>query len=92
MFTYAFAKGARKGYLKKDYWQIANESFDSILKEFIVQDQDGLPSLINVCGAAGLGGDPYRDGSYDYYIHERRVTNDPKGLGPFILAAIELKR
>jgi len=92
MFTYAFAKAAKKGYLKNDYLRIANESFDSILKEFIILGQDGSPSLTNICGAAGLGGDPYRDGSYDYYVNERRVTNDPKGVAPFILAAIELKR
>jgi unsaturated rhamnogalacturonyl hydrolase len=34
-------------------------------------------------------GDPYRDGSYDYYIHERRRDNDPKAVGPFIMAGIQ---
>ena len=92
MFTYAFAKGAKNGYLPDKYYEIAENSFESILREFVIKDEDGMPSLKNICGAAGLGGDPYRDGSYEYYIHERIVKNDPKGLGPFILAAIELKR
>ncbi len=92
MFTYAFAKGAKNGYLPEKYYQVAEDSFGSILKEFVITDQDGLPSLTQICGAAGLGGNPYRDGSYDYYIHERIVKNDPKGVGPFILAAIELAR
>jgi unsaturated rhamnogalacturonyl hydrolase len=92
MFTYAFAKGAKKGYLPEDFGSIAAASFESILREFVIIDEDGMVSLTKICGAAGLGGDPYRDGSYEYYIHEKIVKNDPKGVGPFILAAIELKR
>jgi unsaturated rhamnogalacturonyl hydrolase len=43
----------------------------------------------NICGVAGLGGDPYRDGSYEYYIGEIIRDNDPKGVGPFIMASLE---
>ncbi|MBP1665928.1 MAG: hypothetical protein H6Q23_788, partial [Bacteroidetes bacterium] len=28
----------------------------------------------------------------EYYINEKRVDNDTKGVAPFILAAIELDR
>jgi unsaturated rhamnogalacturonyl hydrolase len=38
---------------------------------------------------AGLGGEPYRDGSFAYYIGEPVVSDDYKGLGPFILALCE---
>ena len=41
--------------------------------------------------ASGLGGDPYRDGSYAYYIGEKIATNDPKGVGAFLLAASEME-
>ena len=37
--------------------------------------------------ASGLGGEPYRDGTYAYYIGEKVVTNDPKGVGAFIWRA-----
>jgi unsaturated rhamnogalacturonyl hydrolase len=90
MFTYAFAKGAKKGFLPEKYLDIANQSFESIIKEFVRTDEHNMPVLIQSCGAAGLGGNPYRDGSYEYYITETIVENDPKGVGPFILAAIEL--
>jgi unsaturated rhamnogalacturonyl hydrolase len=90
MFTYVFARGAHKGYLDKSYLDIANRNFDNILKEFIRVDKDGLVSMINICAVGGLGGNPYRDGSYEYYINEKRQDNDPKGVAPFILAAIEL--
>jgi unsaturated rhamnogalacturonyl hydrolase len=40
---------------------------------------------------AGLGGEPYRDGSFEYYVSEKVTPNDPKGVGPFILAALEME-
>jgi unsaturated rhamnogalacturonyl hydrolase len=40
---------------------------------------------------AGLGGNPYRDGSYEYYLSEKVVTNDPKGVGAFLLASVEME-
>jgi unsaturated rhamnogalacturonyl hydrolase len=92
MFTYVFARGAHKGYLDKKYLAIAERNFDNIIKEFIRVDKEGLISMINICAVGGLGGNPYRDGSYEYYINERRQDNDPKGVAPFILAAIELNK
>ena len=41
--------------------------------------------------ASGLGGTPYRDGSYDYYMSEKVVVNDPKGVGAFLQAANEME-
>lgn len=92
MYIYAFAKGAKKGYLNKNYLELANAAFNDFLKTFVITDEDGLPSITNICGACGLGGNPYRDGSYNYYISEKIVKNDCKGVGPFILAAFELNR
>src|SRR5215469_1573271 len=40
---------------------------------------------------AGRGGNPYRDGSYEYYINEKVGTNDPKGVGAFLLAATQIE-
>jgi unsaturated rhamnogalacturonyl hydrolase len=46
--------------------------------------------LTKICRVAGLGFG--RDGSYDYYMSEPVVADDPKGLGPFIMAGIEVSR
>ncbi len=92
MYTYVFAKGAHKGYLDAKFLDIANDAFDDMVKELITMDDKGLITMRNICGGCGLGGNPYRDGSYEYYINEKRVDNDPKGVAPFILAAIELGR
>ena len=48
-------------------------------------------SLTDTVKASGLGGEPYRDGSYAYYIGEKVVTNDPKGVGAFLLASTEME-
>jgi len=92
MYAYVFAKSARLGYFDKKYRDIANSAFDGIIKELITVDDNGKITMHNICGGCGLGGNPYRDGSYEYYTNEKRVDNDPKGIAPFILAAIELDR
>ena len=92
MFAYAFAKGANKGYLPSKYKKLANKAFDGLTKQLIKVDADGGITLTQACAVAGLGGKPYRDGSYEYYVKERKKDNDPKATGPFILAALELGR
>ncbi len=92
MYAYVFAKGARLGYLDGKFRNIAEKTFTAITKELITEDKNGMLTMHNICGGCGLGGNPYRDGSYEYYINEKRVDNDPKGVAPFILAAIELDR
>jgi unsaturated rhamnogalacturonyl hydrolase len=92
MFIYSFAKGANRGYLNKNYFNLANESYNSLFENFVTTDSKGLIYLNNVCSVGGLGGNPYRDGSFEYYISEPRRINDFKGYGPLILAAIELEK
>jgi unsaturated rhamnogalacturonyl hydrolase len=92
MFVYAFAKGANKGYLPAKYKAIANKAFDGLTEKLIKVSADGEVTITQACAVAGLGGNPYRDGSYEYYVNERKQDNDPKATGPFILAALELNR
>ncbi|MGV3459803.1 MAG: glycoside hydrolase family 88/105 protein [Flavobacterium sp.] len=92
MFAYAFAKGANKGYLPKEFLKKANKAFDGLTTKLIVTAPDGLITITQACAVAGLGGNPYRDGSYEYYVNEKKKDNDPKATGPFILAALELNR
>ncbi len=91
MFVYALAKGTRKGYLPSSFHEVAARGFAGILKTFITARADGGIDLHGTCSVAGLGGDPYRDGSYAYYLSEKVVTNDPKGVGAFLLAAAEMR-
>lgn len=92
MFVYAIAKAIRKGYLDQKYLAIAQRGYQGILDRFVQVDALGLVNLLWTCVGAGLGGDPYRDGSFGYYVGERIVTNDYKGLGPFIMASVEMEK
>lgn len=92
MFVYALAKGVREGYLPASYKAGAEKGFNGITKEFIKTDADGQINLAGTVSVGGLGGNPYRDGSYKYYLSEKVVTNDQKGVGSFILAAVEMER
>lgn len=92
MYVYALAKAVRLGYLAPSYAAIAARGYDGILQRLISVDAQGLVTLSHVCAVAGLGGNPYRDGSYEYYVGELVRANDYKGVGPFILAALEFER
>ncbi|NJW52098.1 glycosyl hydrolase family 88 [Salinimicrobium sp. CDJ15-91] len=89
MFAYFLLKGVDEGYLDTKYRDAGIKAYEGILEQFIEENEDGTISLTDVNGVAGLGGDPYRDGSYEYYINEIIRDNDPKGVGPFILASLE---
>jgi unsaturated rhamnogalacturonyl hydrolase len=92
MFAYALAKGVNKGYLPSEFKEVANKAFDGLTRDLIVVADDGEITITQACAVAGLGGNPYRDGSYEYYVNERKKDNDPKATGPFILAALELDK
>ncbi|MEH6405695.1 MAG: glycoside hydrolase family 88 protein [Leeuwenhoekiella sp.] len=92
MFAYALAKGVNKGYLPASFLAVANKAFDGLVDKLILVNDDGTITITEACAVAGLGGDPYRDGSYEYYVNERKQNNDPKATGPFIMAALQLNR
>jgi unsaturated rhamnogalacturonyl hydrolase len=90
MLVYTLAKGVRKGYLPGSYLASAKKAYDGILRQFFVVD-NGEAHLKGTVSVSGLGGNPYRDGSFAYYMGEPVVTDDPKGMGAFINAANEME-
>ena len=89
MFTYALLKGCRLGYL--DCVGYARACYDRLVDTFVTVDGDGLVNLNRCCEVAGLGGKENRRGDYEYYINEKVRSNDPKGIGPLIWAALEIE-
>lgn len=90
MFVYALAKGVRLGHLNPSWRTAAEKGWNGMINHFIKHNPDGTISLTNVCVTAGLGYG--RDGSYDYYVHQTEIRNDDgKGLGPFLLAGVEME-
>jgi len=91
MFVYALAKGVRLGLLPSSFLPVAKKGYDGIIKNFIKTNAEGRMDLYGTVSVSGLGGKPYRDGSYDYYTGEKVVANDPKGVGAFLLASNEIE-
>ncbi|MCL4817622.1 MAG: glycoside hydrolase family 88 protein [Vicinamibacteria bacterium] len=89
MFTYSIAKGVRLGALDAEHLATAKRGWAAMLREFVTTDAAGLVDVNRICIVAGLGGLPYRSGSYEYYVNEKIGSNDPKAVGPFVLAALE---
>ena len=95
--AYSLMKGTRLGYLPQNYYDYGREIFDSVVKHKLVLTEETF-ELQDICLVAGLGGMPGkgdyqpRDGTYEYYISEPRVSNDAKGVAPFLFAFCEIYR
>ncbi|WP_129715211.1 glycoside hydrolase family 88 protein [Pedobacter sp. SYP-B3415] len=90
-FVYALAKTTRLGLLPAKYRQVAEKGYQGIQSKFISTEATGNTNYTGTVSVSGLGGKPYRDGTFAYYISERVITNDPKGMGAFIQAANEME-
>ena len=89
MFIDAMAKGCRFGYVAcRPY---VKKAYKKLKKTFVTREE-GLVNLNRCCEVAGLGGKDNRRGDYDYYINEKICSNDPKGIGPLIWAALEIEQ
>lgn len=90
-FVYAIAKGVRLGYLPANMQSVADKGYKGILKTFVKKDAAGLTHLDGTVSVSGLGGTPYRSGTFEYYISEKVIRDDAKGVGAFIQAANEME-
>ncbi len=91
MLTYTLAKAFRNGYIDKKYKSSILRAYQGIISEFI-KEENGQTNLHGTVSVSGLGGNPYRDGSFEYYMSEPVIVNDAKGVGAFLLCAAEVEK
>ena len=91
MFVFALAKAVRLKYIPQSFNKALQKAYNGMVKEFVIKDAHGQYHYIQAVAGAGLGGVPYRDGSYEYYVNEPRRDDDLKAIGPFIQACIEME-
>ena len=89
MFLYALAKAVNKKYISATFKPAITKAYNGTIKNFVRTDAQGNVHYIQAVAGAGLGGTPYRDGSYDYYVNEPKRDDDLKAIGPFMQACIE---
>jgi len=87
MFTYAYLKGIRLGFLVKEYQETAARAWNLLLTDFVQYEKNGTLSFTGTAEVGSLSG----NASYEYYVGVKRATNDGKGLGPFMYAASEVE-
>ena len=63
----------------KKFGPVAARGYAGMVKEFVVTDDAGDVHVTGICKVAGLGGNPYRDGSYDYYVGTEVVRGRSQG-------------
>lgn len=89
MFVYSLLKAVRLEYLPAHYAHVGERGWEGIKQRFIETTPDGTVHVTHIVKGAGLGGTPYRAGTYAYYVGETVVADEPKGIGAFLLAASE---
>jgi unsaturated rhamnogalacturonyl hydrolase len=86
MFVYALAKGVRLGLLGLPFEENVTRGWEGIQRRFVKADG----TLAGTVKVGGLGGTPYRSGTFEYYVAEPVVENDAKGVGAYLLALSEM--
>ena len=90
LIGYALMKGVNSGILGEEARACALKAWEALNRDFLKENPDGTVSLTTCCSVAGLSAD--RDGSFAYYLREKIVDNDPKGVGPYLFLALEIDR
>lgn len=91
MIAYSILKGCRLGILNSTHKEYGEKAFNGTIEKYL-SEKDAKITLGGICGVAGLGNTPYRDGSEEYYYSEKLISNDAKGTGPFLMAYGEILR
>lgn len=85
MFCYSLIQGEALG-----LWGGSSEGLLSdLIDRSVVETNNGGREMAQMCHVAGLGmyQGRFRDGTAEYYISEDIVSDDPKGVGPLMMAA-----
>ena len=94
MFSYALAKAVEKGYLPEvPYLAVSRAGFEGLRRYKLTYDIYGYISLKDTVLVGSLSG----AGNYAYYVDQSpsvcpRVTNDYKGVGAFMRAALQYEK
>jgi len=84
LFTYALAKAVRMGIFDSKVGELAQESFDAVLKEFVTIEGENL-EIKKICVGTGVN-------DYAYYVNRPTSVNDLHGMGAFLLMCAEIAR
>lgn len=90
MFSYALLVAARLGL--GAFSEAGLRGLRALAGDRLAAGKDGRVHFTTICHVAGLGsysGGPYRSGTQEYYLEEKIVSDDAKGVGPLMMATAE---
>lgn len=87
MIAYVLMKASRFAIVDRQTGEAGRHALKTCIDRFL--DEFHLHAI---CGVAGLGNTPYRDGSVGYYLSEPIIKNDPKGVAALLMALAEALR
>jgi unsaturated rhamnogalacturonyl hydrolase len=77
MYTYVIDKSVKRGYVPPRYHANAVRGYNGVLAE-VSKESSGLVDIANICEGTNVG-------NLAYYLARTRNTNDPHGLGAFLV-------
>ncbi|HEX4222746.1 MAG TPA: glycoside hydrolase family 88 protein [Pseudonocardiaceae bacterium] len=77
MYTYVIDKSVKEGYVASSYHANAVRGYNGVLAE-VSKESNGLIDIKNICEGTDVG-------NLAYYLARPRATNDPHGLGAFLV-------
>lgn len=98
MFAYACLRAARLGLAEEqegaELVAAGRRALDALVNLRLETDGQNVTRFTRMVEVAGLGGfgGHYRDGSPAYYLTEKVVSDDAKGVGPLMMAYAESLR
>ncbi len=91
LFAYSAMKSHRLGLSDESVANFGESALETVTDKYIDKSSD-IPVMKNICLMGGLGGTNKRDGSAEYYLSERIIENDAKGIAPYLMAAAEMNK
>ena len=77
MYTYVIDKSVKNGWVAASYHANAVKGYNGVLAE-VSKEANGLVDIANICEGTDVG-------NLAYYLARPRATNDPHGLGAFLV-------
>jgi unsaturated rhamnogalacturonyl hydrolase len=77
MFTYIMSVAAKRGYIASSYKAVARKGYNGVLSRITMGD-DGFAHIAGICVGTNVG-------DFAWYYARPRATDDPHGLGAFLL-------
>ncbi|KAM5344298.1 hypothetical protein ACJ41O_012835 [Fusarium nematophilum] len=89
MFTFGWLKGLNLGYLKEaKYGKVANKAYKAMIELFVTKNDDGTINWEDTVEVGSLGS----NATFEYYSSIKLRQNDLRGVGAFMIAAVEYEK